>query len=305
MSSELILLDNLKYKLVTVNNAKDNRSGMGKSANLSYDNKRFSMVLSDVRFPFGASAKKEEYRTGDKDQWSLQCELTEEQIQILKDLDEHIVDSCLSNESITNQFLVKGKKPSREVLDSKYISCLKYSKKDGKVNDQYPPTLRLNIPNDKGSGFTTSFFRSSPQGSQLAAIDNVPGSENNIAGHLLANTRGSVLVGVSIWLTASSFGLAMRLNQIKTEPGKQLDRGVCLLDKLLQSGENNYQTVEDPGHLTEEEEVSEEVPVEVEVEEEVEDQLEDDMEEVEEEVDVPTPPIKKAAVKRVAKKVTA
>jgi outer membrane biosynthesis protein TonB len=123
----------------------------------------------------------------------------------------------------------------------------------------------------------------------LVTVDNTPGSEHHISSHISPNTRGSILIGASVWVTASGFGLSMRLNQIKTEPSKQLDKGVCLLDKLLQSGEAKYQSVEDPAQLTDEEL---EVERPVTASDPVEDQLEEeDVEEVEDEVSehVPTP----------------
>jgi hypothetical protein len=303
-SSELVLLDKLSPKSVSIGKVKDNRIGMGKSANLSYDNKRFNIAMADIRFPFGASSKPVEYRKGDKDQWTLQCELTEHQIEVMKELDDHVLDTCLQNEEVMAALKLTGKQRCREVLESKYWSSLKYSKdKDGNVKDQYPPTIRINIPNDNADGFTCQFFRSSPEGSQLVKVDNIPESDENIANHLPPDSRGSVLVGISLWISSSGFGLTLRLNQIKTEPRKQLARGVCLLDTLLNSGnaDSGYRAIEDPEHLSEEEAESEREVDEI---DEIGEQLEESEPEPEPE---PKPELKKKAppVKRVAGKAKA
>jgi hypothetical protein len=300
-SLKVILLDNFEADKISIGKVKDNRSGMGKSANLSYDDGRFFLAATDIRFPFGASAKPAEYRKGDKDQWTLQCELTEEQIQRFKQLDEHIVDCCLKSEDVMAALKLTGKQKCREVLESKYWDTLKYSKdKDGNIKDQYPPTIRINIPNDNADGFSCTFFSSASGNSEQMKIDNIPDSENNIGSFLAPNVRGSVLIGMSLWISSSGFGVSLRANQIKAEPRKALAKGVCLLDNLAAIGAGTTATatnqVQDPElEEDDEEEAKSEANSEPEPLEEVEEEVSEEEAEPE-----PSPPKSKRPAKKPA-----
>ena len=231
-SLKVILLNDFDCEKVSIGKVKDNRSGMGKSANMSYEDGRFYLAITDSRFPFGASAKKEEYRKGAKDQWTLQCELTTEQIDILKKLDDRIIDECLKNQDVVASLVPKGKKVTKEVLESKYFSILKYSKTDGKINERYPPTIRVAIPNDADDGFSCTFFSSVSGDSEQIKVNNTVGDRDNIGGFLSSGMKGSVLVGMSLWVTNTSFGVTLRANQIKAQPREAVSRDVCLLDLL-------------------------------------------------------------------------
>ena len=228
MSIKVVLLSDFDCEKLSVGKAKVNISGIGKSASTRYEGRRFYLAITDTRFPFGASAKNEEYRKATKDQWSLQCELSEEQINVFKNLDERVIDECLNNQEIVDCLVPKGKKATKEILESKYFSILKYSK----INQEYPPTIRVTIPNNASDGFNCSFFSSSLGAFDQIKVNNIPENADNIGKFLSPRTKGSVLVGMSVWVTNTSFGVTLRANQIKGETAKQESKKQCLLDLL-------------------------------------------------------------------------
>ena len=288
---KVIQLEQFDASAISVGKVKDNRNGAGKSANISYDAGRFYLVLNKIRFPFGASKKPDEFKKGNKDQYTLQCELTEEQINKIKEIEEHLLDICVKNEEI---IAASGaKKPSRDILESKFWSMLKYSKDKAdksKVNTAYPPTIRIAIPNDNEDGFNCNFYKSSNGTSEKVTINNVSESENHISNFLTNGSTGSVLATASLWFSSSGFGISLRASQIKAEPRRVVKTDVCLLDQF-DSTPSQSTRVPTTSHVVEDPELEEEASGDADDEE---------IEEVDEEpTPEPTPePPKKPAAKR-------
>ena len=132
---QVVNINEFKGEHVKLSKLRDNKSGMGKSANFTYNDNRFNIAILNTTFPFGASAKPEKFRQGDKDQWSIQCNLTKEQIHSLKEFDEQVIDMCLENPDVLNALQIK--KSNREVLESKYFPI--------QINTEYDPTIRCGI----------------------------------------------------------------------------------------------------------------------------------------------------------------
>lgn len=221
-----------------------NKNGVGRTSYLNYQgNKYFNIVLIDMRFPFGASAKPSEFQRGDKKQYTIQCELTEQQIEKFKQLDEHVIDSVLKMSDICQILNIKS--ATREVIESKYYPLLKYSKDKTdktRINTQFPPTIRVNLQNNNTNGFDCQFFQSKSTNdntSQKIEIVNDPGNSLDIMEFIPSGSRGSILVSLSVWLTGSGFGVSMKANQIKMEYRKRLAKGVCLLEQLIGSNPND------------------------------------------------------------------
>lgn len=290
---KVVLLDEFNAGSLAVGKVKDNRNGPGKSANLSYDTSRFFIALKNVRFPFGASAKPAEFRKGSKEQYTLQCELTSEQIDKIKQIEAHLLDNCLENKEVLTALNIKK---SRDVLESKFTSCLKYSKDktDKSKSSQYPPTIRISIPNDNGDGFNCNFYKDNNGSSEKVDVNNIDGSEQNIKNFLTNGSIGSVLISTSLWFTTAGFGMILRATQLKATPRQSYKMDMCLLDQFDSScgQQQQQQQVEDPDL---EEELNEDAKSE---------QLEEEVEEEEEEPSpepIPEPP-KKPSTKRSNKK---
>ena len=236
-NAKVVFIDSFQHEKVSLGKLRDNRTGLGKNAHISYEGGRFYLAITDIRFPFGASSKPDQFKKGDKDPWTLQCELNATQIERFKRLDEHIVDSGVNNPDVLAAMKLTGKKKEivKELLGQKYFSVLKYSKdRDGKVKEQFQPTIRVTIPNDGSNGFQCDFYRSGGSNSEPVKISNSPDGEDGISKFLPPDSRGSVLVTLSLWFSTVGFGLTLRANQIKASPPKSmtLTKGVCLLDGL-------------------------------------------------------------------------
>lgn len=298
---KVVSLDSIDVSKITIGDARKNKAGMGYSANLSYDGGYFNIALTNTHFPFGASALKEEFKKDrkdgqDKDEWSLQCDLTQERIDKLKSIDERIIDQTLANDSICSVLGLSDALRSRVVLQSKFTSTLKYTKdkETKKINYQYAPKIRVQIPNDKADGFTCEFFKPLPQGgSEAVPLDNIQGSEQNISTFLQSNIDGSVLLGPSVWLTGMGIGVTLRAKQVKADPRKiSLSRGVCVFDDLTSDIAPN--TISDPVDLNDdaESEVKSDNDLEDEDDEIVEEESEPE----------PEPPKKEVSKKSITKK---
>lgn len=235
-STKLVNITDFAADSLNIGAVRKNLNGMGSNCNLSYDGGRFNMVFQDMFFKWGASPAALEYRKNKegKDEWSVECSLSSEQIEQVRVMDERIIDLCHQNAGFLAALGLAGKKTSREVVESKYNTILRIpkDKQTGKPKD-YPPSIRIAIANDKANGFTCSFFKAGPNGSEAAEVDNIPGSENNIGNFMPKDSKGAALANLSIWISAAGFGVKISAAQLKVEPGQRVDPTVCLLDGLV------------------------------------------------------------------------
>ncbi len=233
----VLSLDNLEAAKITLGKIRDNKGGLGKNANIPYNGGRFNLALGGTRFPFGATAKPAEYRQGDRDQFTMQCEISKTQTEKLEALDQRMIDCCLASEEFLTVMKLNGKQRCREVVESKYFSLLKYSKdKDGKIKTEYNPTIRVAIPNgsgEKSDGFNCDFFLSKNGTSSQVAMVDQPTSENHITKMIGAGSTGAVLLTCSLWISSSGFGITLKASQIKVEHIERQTRSLCLLDDFL------------------------------------------------------------------------
>ena len=204
-----VSLDLVDASKLEVGQAKPFSKGTGKSARVLYDKSSFNLAIKNINFPFGASAKPEMYRQGDKDQWTLQCGLTDEQAAKVNLLDERIIDCCLRNPSVLSSLKLSAN-ASRDILKEQYRSMLKES------SGNYQSTVRVNLRN-KGDEFECGFFRANGPNTppNIAKVNNIPGDDDRINNFIKSGSTGSLLVNPSVWISPIGFGVTLTANQVK------------------------------------------------------------------------------------------
>lgn len=254
-SRQIVKFTNFEPTKLTISTIKENKMG-SRDVIFKYDSKPFYLSMYDVFLPFGASAKPEEYRKGDKDQWSLQCQLTEEMQTKFEQMDNHIVDLAFKSEEFMSALGLTAKQRTREVIESKFYNTIKLSKKK-EGSPVYPPTIRINISNDDSTdGFRCEFFSTTKQ---LMNIDNVSNSETHISRHFTKGTVCSVLVRFSGWISKVGCGISLKAQQVIVDQSSvQPTRGICMLDGVsdlseprvdLQTSLKNLMVANDPVDL--------------------------------------------------------
>lgn len=252
----MIDIADIDVSKITYSIIKDN--AFGKMCYIRYDNNSYHVKLVNMRFPFGASKfqKKEDQqkKSTDDDKYSISCELSPEMADILNNLDDAVFEYVLANidkvASTLKILLVnrKGERYSpdeiRKSVEEKHNRLVKYSKKNGVEQKQYPPSLRISIPYAKSNGdsppeFSCEFYTDTPtEKSKLVKLSACQTDENFIEKQIPSNSSGSILTfPLSIWFGMTGFSITFKAFQVKFEQRKTLPKGVFLLDSLVSSSQ--------------------------------------------------------------------
>ena len=270
--------------------AKANKSGQGKSATLTYGKRRFYLKTPKMRCPFAASLPKPkpgEVSRGNE-QYSLQLEFGDDaECQVFQqkasEFDAYMINEGIKPDNSVGWLGASKTKPyGREVVESKYSPMIKYSKKDGEVQTQYPPFMRANFPTTfkEPFEFTCEIYDKS---NKLIPVTTNPTASDSITKVVTAGCWCSALLSGSIWCNNTGFGVTWRVAQLKVFPPKGvIPKGKCLMSDP--DDEEEEEEEEKTDKKKKEEKDPEEEVVEEEEEEEKEKEKEKEKEEEEEEV---------------------
>ena len=136
----------------------------------------------------------------------------------------------------------KTKPYSREVVESKYSRMVKFSKKDGEIQTQYPPFIRATFPTTFKAPyeFTCEIY---DKDNNPLSVSLDPNSPNSIQKVIPPGCRCSALLSGSIWCNGTGYGVTWRVAQLKVFPANgALPKGKCLVedpdDEAESDGEN-------------------------------------------------------------------
>lgn len=237
VSYDIITTDAWNVKQHNCGLAKPNKSGQGKSAPFTYNKKRFFLKVPKMYCPFGASKPKP--KPGEKEPenpaWSLQMSFSDDvscqafQTKV-DEFDEYLIDQAIQPEYQVSWLGASKTKPfSREVVDSKYTRMLKYVKKDGEINNEYPPFIRAQFPTTFKAPyeFTCEIY---DKNNEIMEVSTNPNDDDCISKIITGGCFCSALLSGSIWANATGFGVTWRIAQLKVFPSRGLPKGKCLVD---------------------------------------------------------------------------
>jgi hypothetical protein len=221
--------------------AKANKSGQGKSASLTYNGRRFYIKTPKMNCPFGASKPK--LKAGEtpkeNEQYSVQMAFNNDANdadsqtfqQKATEFDQFMIDEGAKPDNCVGWLGASKLKPfSREVVESKYSPMVKYSKKDGEIQTQYPPFIRASFPTTFKAPFefTCEIYDKS---NQLLTVSSNPNSPDFIGKVIPPFCQCSALLSGSIWSNnTTGFGVTWKVAQLKVFPPKgSIPKGKCLV----------------------------------------------------------------------------
>ena len=217
--------------------AKVNKSGQGKSAPLTYNKKRFYLKVPRLYCPFGASKPKP--KPGDKEpenpSWSVQMSFGDDELckifqNKVNEFDQFMIDQACQPEYQVSWLGASKTKPFiREIVESKYTHMLKYVKKDGEINHEYPPFIRAQFATTFKPPFEFSCEIYDKDNQLLKASTN-PDADDCINKVIPNGCYCSALLTGSIWANATGFGVTWKIAQLKVFPLRGLPKGKCLVD---------------------------------------------------------------------------
>ena len=217
--------------------AKVNKSGQGKSAPLTYNKKRFYLMIPKMYCPFGASKPKP--KPGDKEpenpSWSVQMSFGDDELckifqSKVNEFDQFIIDqACQPEYQISWLGASKTKPFIREIVESKYNPMLKYVKKEGEINHEYPPFIRAQFATTFKPPYEFS-CEIYDKDSQLLKASINPDADDCINKVIPNGCYCSALLAGSIWANATGFGVTWKIAQLKVFPLRGLPKGKCLVD---------------------------------------------------------------------------
>uniref|UniRef100_A0A6C0BM65 Uncharacterized protein n=1 Tax=viral metagenome TaxID=1070528 RepID=A0A6C0BM65_9ZZZZ len=235
---EVIDIHNWNIQEHTCGVAKNNKSGQGKTAVISYRGKRFYLKTPKMYCPFGASKPKLKPGETPKENetWSIQmafdnnndCQAFQ---QKATEFDQFMIDQGVVPDNCVNWLGASKTKPfSREVVEIKYSPMVKYSKRDGEIQTQYPPFIRAAFPTTfkVPYDFTCEVYDKS---NNLIPISIDPNSPNHLSKVISSGCICSALLTGSIWAGALGYGVSWKIAQIKIFPPRGvIPKGKCLVD---------------------------------------------------------------------------
>lgn len=227
---KVILIDNLEIDKISLAPVKNNPSGFGKTAYLLYDGCPFYIGLLSTSFPYGAVSKKSNLqdKSGtkyEKEFWSLMCTLSNEYLEKIKALDQHIVKSAARNPAFSSILSVtsEGNGTDRPLSDY-YTPILKSEI----VSSEPQNTLKVNLQSDTNTGFLCEFYQNDTVRPYID-INSDRDHEHFIKKCILPGSEGALLFGMKLWLNSSGFGVNLRAEELKIEKTGSTEV-CCLLD---------------------------------------------------------------------------
>ncbi len=227
--------------------AKANKSGQGKSAPFTYGGRKFFLKVPKMYSPFGASKPIPKPGEKTEEKYSIQMAFGDDpECQLFQskagEFDKFMIDKGSEPENCVGWLgASKTKLFSREVVESKYSPMIKYSKKDGEINTQYPPFIRAGFPTTfkEPLEFTCEIY---DKNNNLLQTSLDPNSPHHITKVIPPGIQCSALLSGSIWATSSGFGVTWRIAQMKIFPLKGLPKGKCLVDDPESSSEDSNES---------------------------------------------------------------
>lgn len=215
--------------LVSFSEPKQLESG-GRSIFLSYDGQPFCIQTPDMNAPFGLSNYRDRAGGVGPDKFTLDLSfkgISERPnvrafFDMLEAIDKMMVEYALAN----SQTLFKKRHTSAEVVAALYTPAIKFAKDriTGEVNDRYPPTFKMALPQKDGN-FTCESYDAKRNRIQLTDTD----------------TKGSTVMAitrcVAIWVINGKFGVTWKAVQLRVTPSTNL-RGYAFRD----TGDDSYET---------------------------------------------------------------
>jgi len=228
---------------------KDNKSGFGKSVNIRYTGKSFSIQTPKMRAPFGLSkfdASKMQ-KTGQPatvpaqeslqdDKWSISLAFdvdgvkedvlakTEHFKEVVEEFDNVLLDKACSTDKSVLSWVGQGKSGkqlSRDVIENRFVRS---TFKGNTVNDRtYPDTFRCKVtePITKfgtENKYHTTFFHHSDRTTPLNIDFTNPNAPNYATKVIPQNSYLICVAYASIWSTQSNWGVRWTGQQVVVFP---------------------------------------------------------------------------------------
>lgn len=239
ISYQIIDYNSWNIDKMTFGNVKTNAKQI-KSIALNYGENatKFFLKVPRMTTTFGAQIgfnEKSKTVSSTVSNWNIQLSMGEStECQIFQKKIEEF-DQLMIEQGFLNWTSWLGmsasKKPNREVVESRYTGkMLKYSQKDGVINTQYAPYIRLSFPSTFKEPYELTCEIYDHNSNLIPNISLNPNSPNNLGKIITAGCQCSALISGSIWVTAAGYGVAWKIVQLKFFPSKQLPKGRCLLD---------------------------------------------------------------------------
>lgn len=243
--------DDTSYQIIDVNswNVKDHTFGTvkvnnkgSKSISMNYGRNglKFYLKVPRMQAPFGATPRTDKDKSpsaaSETPSWSLQlamipeskeCQLFQKKAQ---EFDELMIDQGLHN-WVQWLGMAANKNPNRDVVESKYMGrMLKFSQKDGVINTQYPPYIRLGVPLTFKEPYELTCEIYDQNSDLIPNISLNPNAPNSLGKIIPAGCQCSALISGSVWASSAGFGVTWKVVQLKVFPSKLLPKGRCLVD---------------------------------------------------------------------------
>lgn len=233
-SNNVILAADFDPTLVSFSEPKQLESG-GRSIFLSYDNQPFCVQTPEMNAPFGMSNYRDRAGGVGPDKFTIDLSfkgITERPnirafFTMLETIDTMMVDYALAN----SQTLFKKRHSSAEVVAALYTPAIKFAKdrNTGEVNDRYPPTFKMALPQKDGE-FLCESYDAKRSRIDLQDID----------------TKGSSVTAitrcVAIWVINGKFGVTWKALQLRVTPSSNL-RGYAFRDDPVDDDAQTQQAV--------------------------------------------------------------
>lgn len=204
--------------------APKNLDNGGKIIGLYYKGSPLVIQTPTMHSNFGIS----NYEGSEKHTIDVSLKNEKEEIKQFTDLisafDEKLIQLAIKNSSTW----FKKKIDSRDVMEALYTPIVKYAKnkETGEITDQYPPSMRLQVPFKNGD-FTCNVFNMQKE---VISLSNI-------------NTRGMQMTSIiqcnGIWVAGGKFGCNFKIIQMKVNPRQSLTDKYAFIDEIEEDDENN------------------------------------------------------------------
>lgn len=213
-ATNVILPRDFDPSLVSFSEPRQLESG-GRSIFLSYDGQPFSVQTPEMNAPFGMSNYKDRAGGVGPDKYTLDLSfkgIAERPnirafFTMLETIDRMMIEYGLAN----SQTLFKKRHTSADVVAALYTPAIKFSKdrNTGEVNDRYPPTFKMALPQKDGN-FLCESYDARRNRIDLPDVD----------------TKGSSVTAitrcVAIWVINGKFGVTWKALQLRVTPSSSL-----------------------------------------------------------------------------------
>lgn len=214
-SKDFIILkpEELDFSKISFSSVRTNGFG-GKSVYMYYDKKRLYLRLPKMRSPFGAGA----YQESDKYNIDLSLDEDNPDVKVLKkkliEMDKKIMSFAVDKS--VEWF---GKEKTHELVEDKYTSQLRESKKD-----TYAPCFRIKLTKNKKDEFIVELYDSEKNELNI--------DDKNVTDVLHKGVKvKSIVECVGLWFMGTGkFGVSWRAQQMKTFPSHKKLEGYAFVE---------------------------------------------------------------------------